>query len=441
MAGPKHVILGAGTAGFNAITTLLSMDPQADVTWVAAERPYARMVLPYYLASHITEDNVYTIAPQRLREKGVTVRLGERAEELDRANKVVRLTSGYRMPYDDLLIATGSSATRPPLPGIMGANIYDHWTLNDTEALRRLVGPGKHIAMVGAGFIGFTLVNPLLDTGVRLTLVEREPQVLPRMLNATAAGILQQWLTDRGVEVLVGAELQSIEDGPNGAKQLNVSGRAPIEADAVIVATGIKPNIDWLQGSGLNIGRAIVVDKSMRTNDPSIYAAGDVAEIEDAITGERTVMAIETAAMEQGRLIGAAMAGKPREYTGGMLMNVIEAAGLQAASFGAWAGTDATEGQAAGGHYRRYVWNGDRLVGGVLVGPARQVAGENDMGLLKGLVQSGQPLGEWKQLLVERPFELKKVYLATRTVERLLPRTLLGEPSVPLETQLAGAHA
>jgi len=437
MAGPRHVVIGAGTAAFNAITTLLSIDPNADITLVSAERPYARMVLPYYLSSEIDEDNVYTIAPQRLRELGVTVRLGERAEQLDRAAKHVRLTSGYNMPYDDLLIATGSSATRPPLPGLDGAKVYDHWTLADTQALRQVVGPGKHIALIGAGFIGFTLVNPLLHAGVHLTLVEREAQVLPRMLNATAAGILQQWLADNGVDVHVGAELQSIEDGPNGKKRLHVAGGRPIEADAVIVATGIKPNIDWLQGSGLSIGRGITVDRFMKTSDGSVYAAGDVAEIEDAITGERTVMAIETAAMEQGRIIGAAMAGQPREYAGGLLMNVIEAAGLQAASFGAWSGSDASEGQAAGGHYRRYVWSGDRLIGGVLVGPARQVAGENDMGLLKGLVQSGQPLGEWKALLVQRPFELKKVYLATRTVERLLPRTVMGEPSVPLEVQLA----
>jgi len=91
-----------------------------------------------------------------------------------------------------------------------------------------------------------------------------------------------------------------------------------------------------------------------------------------------------------------------------------------------------------GGSGRRYVWDGDRLVGGVIVGPARQVAGENDMGLLKGLVQAGQPLGPWKQLLVERPFELKKVYLATHTVARLLPQTLLGQPSQPLEPALIG---
>lgn len=121
-------------------------------------------------------------------------------------------------------------------------------------------------------------------------------------------------------------------------------------------------------------------------------------------------------------------------------MNVIEAAGLQAASFGRWDGAQASEGQAAGGHYRRYVWDGDRLAGAVIVGPARQVASENDMGMLKGLIQAGIPLGPWQALLKARPFELKKVYLGVRAAGALLPRTLLGEASEPLEAQLAHAR-
>jgi hypothetical protein len=119
-----------------------------------------------------------------------------------------------------------------------------------------------------------------------------------------------------------------------------------------------------------------------------------------------------------------------------MLMNVIEAAGLQAASFGDWSGSPATEGRAAGGHYRRYVWNGDRLTGAVIVGPAQQVAGENDMGMLKGLVQSGRPLGPWKELLARRPFEVRKAFLGAGTVADLLPKTVLGEPSKPLDAAL-----
>jgi NAD(P)H-nitrite reductase large subunit len=271
-------------------------------------------------------------------------------------------------------------------------------------------------------------------------LIEREPHVLPRMLNAEAADLLEGWLRDHGLAVHTGASLERIEDAPDGKKRLVVNGSAlSTQYTALIIATGIRSNIDWLRDSGLAIGQGIVVDEQLRTSDPNIYAAGDVAEVTDAVTGQRTVMAIETAAMDHGRIIGAAMAGQPAAYAGGLLMNVIEVAGLQAASFGDWAGAEASEGRAEGGHYRRYVWQGDRLTGAVLVGPARQVAGENDMGMLKGLVQAGRPLGPWKRLLVERPFEVRKVFLASGTAAALLPHTILGRPSQPLAQQLASS--
>jgi NADPH-dependent 2,4-dienoyl-CoA reductase/sulfur reductase-like enzyme len=321
--------------------------------------------------------------------------------------------------------------------GMDGERVFDHWTLADTQALRGVIGQGAEVAIVGAGFIAFTIVNPLLHAGCKLTLIEREPHVLPRMLNAQAAEVLEVWLREHGVAIHTGAALERIENGAGGRKRLVVDGSA-LEADAVVVATGIRPNLEWLRDSGLTIERGIVVDEQLRTNDPAIYAAGDVAEVLDATTGQRAVMAIETAAMEQGRLIGAAMAGQARSYAGGMPMNVIEAAGLQAASFGSYAdGERATAGRAAGGHYRRYVWDGDRLSGAVIVGPAHQVAGENDMGMLKGLVQSRRPLGAWKELLVKRPFEVRKAFLAAGTVADLLPRTVLGRASQPLEAELA----
>src|SRR5262249_31379381 len=157
-------------------------------------------------------------------------------------------------------------------------------------------------------------------------------------------------------------------------------------------------------------GQGIVVDDHLRSSDPSIYAAGDVAEVTDSATGERSITAIETAAMEQGGLIAANMAGQGRAGPAAMAMNGVEAARVQAASLGNWMGTDACEGEAANGHYRKYVWDGDRLSGAVIIGPARQIAGENDMGMLKGLVQERVPLGVWKDLLVTRPFEVKKVF-------------------------------
>lgn len=441
MTGRHHVIVGAGTAGFNAISTLAELEGQPlNATLVSAEVPYARMVLPYYLSSEIQRDNVFTISADRLASLGVKLMLGRAAVGLDRAERRLRLDDGTDVGYDDLLVATGSSATRPPLRGIDGARIFDHWTLANTDAIRPELQPGRHVVLIGGGFIAFTLVNPLLATGVRLTVVEREAHILPRMLNAEAARIIEAWMRARGVEVITGAAVTHVEDDA-GRKLVRLADGEVAPADLIIVATGIKPNIEWLTDSGLQIDQGIVVDEHLRTNDPAIYAAGDVAEVADAHTGRRSVTAIETAAMEQGRIIAANMAGQNRVYTGAMPMNVIEAVDLQAASFGDWMGSAASEGEAPNGHYRRYIWDEDRLSGAVIIGPARQLAGENDMGMLKGLVQERVPLGPWKELLLARPFDVKKAFLATRHVARLLPRTVLDTPSQPLETVLSGARA
>ena len=441
MTGRHHVIVGAGTAGFNAISTLVELEGRpANVTLVSTEVPYARMVLPYYLSSEIERGNVFTISEERLAALGVRCIFGRSAAGLDRAAKRLLLDDGANVGYDDLLIATGSSATRPPLPGIDGAQIYDHWTLANTDAIRPELQPGRHVVLIGGGFIAFTLVNPLLKTGVRLTVVEREMHVLPRMLNAEGARIIEAWMRARGVEVITGAAVTHVEDS-EGRKFVRLSDGEIAPADLIIVATGIRPNIEWVTDSGLEVGLGLVVDEHLRTSDPAIYAAGDVAEVADAHTGRRSVTAIETAAMEHGRVIAANMAGQDRAYTGAMPMNVIEAVDLQAASFGDWTGAEVSEGEAANGHYRRYVWDEDRMSGAVIIGPARQLAGENDMGMLKGLVQERVPLGPWKQLLLARPFEVKKVFLATRHVARLLPRTVLDTPSQPLETVLSGASA
>src|SRR5206468_2778566 len=125
----------------------------------------------------------FTISVDQLAQLGVELMLGRHATGLNRAAHRLLLDDGTSVAYDDLVIATGSSATRPPLPGMYGAHIYDHWTLADTEAIRPELQPGRHVVLIGGGFIAFTLINPLLATGVRLTVVERESHILPRMLN------------------------------------------------------------------------------------------------------------------------------------------------------------------------------------------------------------------------------------------------------------------
>jgi NAD(P)H-nitrite reductase large subunit len=434
MASKRHVIVGAGTAGLNAITTIREIDHGvSEIVLVSAERPYSRMVLPYYLARDIAESHVFTANPSRLAQLKVTAHIGRRAASLDTQANQLTLDNGTVIDYDDLLIATGSSPVRAPVPGADGPGVHSFWTLEQARDVLKDTTPGSAVTMVGAGFIAFTILNSIVKLGAKLTIVEIAPQILPRMIDQTGAEIVESWLRRHGVEVRTGAHLQAIE-AANGHKRLRFQESGDLEADVVIMATGIRPNLEWLAGSGVEVNRGILVDDHLRSSVPNIYAAGDVAEGRDFITGERAVHAIEPTAMEHGRIVGANMAGRPLAYRGSLLMNIVEVLHLDIASFGAWDSGTAevfTALKADPPAYRKLLWQEDRLVGAVILGTSADIWTTNDVGMLKGLVQSGAGLGAFKEVLHRNPFDIKKAYLASRTTAQLLPQTILGRPSVP----------
>ena len=434
MARIRHVIVGGGTAGVNAITTIRQYDRGAsEIILVAAERPYSRMVLPYYLKGTISESHVYTATPTRLRALDVQAYIGQRATRLDTSANVVTLDDGTELPYDDLLIATGSSAVRPPVSGADSQDIHSFWTLEQAQGVVQQIRAGCHVVMVGAGFIAFTILNSILAQGARLTVVEIAPQILPRMIDPAGAALVEQWLQDHGVTIRTSAQLTAIE-AAQGQKRLRFKGADDVLADLVIMATGIRTNLEWLNGSGIEIKRGILVDEHLRSNVPNVYAAGDVAEGRDLITGESAVHAIEPTAMEHGRVVGANMAGQPLAYRGSLLMNIVEVQGLEIASFGAWDDTTAEVFSALKPErpaYRKLLWHDDRITGAMILGRAEDVWTTNDVGMLKGLVQSGIRLGDWKPYLRHHLFEIKRAYIAAGTTARLLPQTVQGRPSVP----------
>jgi NAD(P)H-nitrite reductase large subunit len=430
----RHVIVGGGTAGHNAIVAIRQEEagpPRSEIVLVAAERPYSRMVLPYYLGRTIAESHVFTATPARLAQLGVTTHLGRRATALDpRAGKVT-LDDGTVIEFDDLLIATGSSAVRPRVPGADGPGVHSFWTLDQARRVVAEIRPGSHVVMVGAGFIAFTILNAVLALGAKLTIVEIAPQILPRMIDREGAAIVEGWLTKHGVQVRTGATLTGV-DQARGKRRLTFETGRALEADVVIMATGIRTNLDWLVGSGIQVNRGVVVDDHLRSSTPNVYAAGDVAEGRDLVTGAADVHAIEPTAMEHGRVVGANMAGRDVAYRGSLLMNILDVCHLDVASFGRWddPAAEVVVGRRADRQgYRKLLFHDDRLTGAMIVGRADDVWTTNDVGMLKGLVQTGVALGRWRDHLRRNPFDVKPAFIASRTTGRLIPQTVLGRPS------------
>lgn len=429
----RHLIVGGGTAGINAIRTIREEEREpSEITLVAAERPYSRMVLPYYLDRSIAETHVYTATPAQLAKWKVKTHIGRRAESLDTKASVCTLDDGTKVEYDDCLIATGSRAARAPIPGADGANVHSFWTMDEARGVISQIKSGSTVVMVGAGFISFTILNSILALGARLTIVEIAPRILPRMIDDTGAGLVAQWLEKHGVTIRAGATVTKIEDA-GGRKKLSLQGGGDVTGDVVIMATGIRTNLEWLKDSGVNVNRGVVVDARLRSNVPNIYAAGDIAEGRDLISGEAAVHAIEPTAQEHGRIAGANMAGKETAYRGSLLMNIVEVCHLDVASFGAWddARAEAMSGvRPARPAYRKLLWTGDRLTGAIILGPSSDIWTTNDVGMLKGLVQTGVALPQWKEHLRRNPFDIKPAFVAAKTTATLLPQTVLGRPSL-----------
>src|SRR5262249_24631034 len=274
----------------------------------------------------IPREQVFTAADAYLDALKVDRVIGRRVARIDPQAKQATLQDGRALPFDDLLIATGSSATVPPIPGADLPGVHPLWTLAHTEAVldaaRGLAKP--EVVFVGAGFIGFIVLNAMYKRGWKLHVVEIADQVLPRMLDRDGARLVETWLEKKGLSLHLGTTVKEIA-AMDGRKQVTLAQGATIAADLVIIATGIRPNLDLVQGSNIKTDKGILVNDRMQTNFPFIYAAGDVAQGPDLLGDQPAVHAIQPTAIDHGRIAGANMAGQAISYPGSLLMNILDA--------------------------------------------------------------------------------------------------------------------
>ncbi len=441
-----HVIIGGGPAATNALETLREHDPQARITLVCDEPAHSRMALPYWLSSQIPREHTMTADDGYYDRLQIEARIGSRVTGIDHAAKQLSLANGESLGFDKLLVATGSSPTGLPVEGGELPGVQPLWTLDDTAgALSAVDGKSEpRVVLVGAGFIGFIVLNAMHKRGWRLAVVEREAQVLPRMLDAGAAGVVEAWLQSRGVAVHTGATVQAIR-APNGeAKVVELDNGQRLEADLVIVATGVRPNLECVQGSGIEVDEGILVDEHMRTSLTDVYAAGDVAQGPVLFDEAKAIHAIQPTAIDHGRVAAANMAGRDVRYPGSLSMNVLDACGLQCASYGNWGDARAEPMTIANPRdhvYRRLLWTGDEITGAIFIGRSNDLGMLTDVGMVKGIMQTRTRFGDWKAYLAENPFDIRRPYVATRVAEKLVGTTLLGRPARSRGFHYGGAGA
>ena len=407
----QYLIIGAGPAGVNAAESLRKLDAGADIRIVGdePEPPYSRMAIPYLLMDRIAEQGTYLREREdHFESHGIDVSRS-RVASVDGAARRVKLEDGESLAYDRLLIATGSSPALPPLPGIDGPNVATCWTLADARVIHQRAQPGSHVALIGAGFIGSIILEALGMRGVKLSVIEQGERMVPRMMGPHAGGLLQRWCESKGVDVHTGVAVDRIED--NG---VHLADGTHIDADLVVSATGVRPNVGFLDGSGIEVDQGILVDRHLETSVEGIYAAGDVAQGLDFSTGGYAVHAIQPTAADHGHLAAANISGRETEYEGSINMNVLDTLGLLSCSFGQWQGVDGGE-QAElyapdDWRYLSLQFEDDHMIGANAVGLFQHV------GILRGLIQRRTPLGAWKQRLMQDPTRIMEAYLGTTQV-------------------------
>jgi NADPH-dependent 2,4-dienoyl-CoA reductase/sulfur reductase-like enzyme/rhodanese-related sulfurtransferase len=340
----KIVIVGGVAGGATALGRLRRQ--KEDLEIVLFERgeyvSFANCGLPYYIGGEIETREALFVATEASIEKmyNVDIRTQSEVVAIDRANKSVEVEEKvtgrrYTETYDRLLLTTGASPIRPRLPGVEANNVFTLWTIPDTDKVKRFIEENspKRAVVVGGGFVGLEMVENFVELGLSVTLVEMAEQVLAP-LDPDMSILIENRLRDYGVDVRLNMKLEGIEEG---GKAVRLADGSTVETDLTLLCLGISPNSKLAADAGLelNARRAIAVDEFMCTSDPSIYAVGDVVEVTDFTSGEKTMVPLAGPANRQGRLVADIMLGRTDDsYDGTLGTSILRVFDTVAASTG-----------------------------------------------------------------------------------------------------------
>lgn len=393
----KIVIVGAGPAGVSVVETLRKYDHQSEVIIFSAE-PYPPYSPPAMADHFITGSDAHLWRGEDWHERlGVDYRSGVGVAAVVPQSKRLELEDGSSLDYDHLVIATGSRLYAP-LEGADLPGVYNFKSLSAAEALVKHVrsGEARSALIVGAGFIGMEIALLLRTLGMEVTQLEMMDQVMSTMLDSQTASIALDLMRKRGIEVRLNTRATTFM-GDGQASGVRLESGEILKADIYIAATGVKPNLDLLEGSGIDHRWGITVDDHLRTKVSDIFAAGDVIESPYRLGNELFVHAIFPNAVEQGRVVGLNLAGYDVVYAGADRMNSLKHLGLPIMAVGKKDGDDVLQYQ-RNGDLRTLYLRDNRLVGFQLVGDIRAA------GILRALMIQQRDLKSLKDRLLDPSF-------------------------------------
>jgi len=404
-----YVIVGGSAAGINAVEAIRSVDKEGKITLISDEEfpLYSRCLITYFIAGKLTEDKLKYRSSDFYEKEKVNALLGIRAKKLSPEKRKIILNNGKELTYDRLLIATGASPKMVEAPGSDKQGILGLRTYRDARLINGMMNKVNRVSILGGGLIGLRAAYSLHARNKEVKVIVKSNQVLSQMLDRGAANFVRRKIEQKGIQVMTG--LAAVEFlGEREVTGLVLDDGRRVECELVIVGKGVRPNLELVKGTEIKTEYGIIVDEYLQTNLSNIYAAGDVAQAKDLVTGQSTINALWPCAVAQGRVAGLNMAGKKLKYDGSLAMNSIEFFGLPVISMGVTRPKEKEYEQLVKEDeknfvYKKVVLKENRLKGMILVNKIEQA------GVMGILMRKKADVSPIKAMLLEDKFDFAKI--------------------------------
>ncbi|MBT9169555.1 MAG: NADH-dependent phenylglyoxylate dehydrogenase subunit epsilon [Syntrophomonadaceae bacterium] len=401
----RYVIIGNSAAGTSAAETIRHLDPIGSITIISDEKhpAYSRPLTPDFISGELKEEELFYRPGDFHKKNEIELLTGRKVISLNPSLKELTMDNGERVPYDRLLMATGARAIRPSIKGIEYA--FTLRTLEDARLIISRISKEIESAVVlGGGLVGLKLAEALHKKGLNVRLVAKSPHLLSRQLDIDGARILQKAILQKGLELTFNQDAVRVEGGNGLTGRVILEDGWEYKAQLVVAGKGVSPRKELIEAAGGSVRAGVVVNEFLETSLPGVYAAGDVAEVTNIVTGQPVVSTLWPSAVVQGRIAGYNMAGEKRSYAGAIIpMNSVDLFGIAMVSLGMT--IPPIEGYQVlihyypeKGVYRKIVLKEDVVVGAILIGEIEKA------GVLNTLIGQKIPVGELKEKLEEKIF-------------------------------------
>ena len=397
MQKTKLVVVGNGMAGMRVVEELLKISPDLYDITVFGDEPYPnynRIMLSPVLANEQTIDDIILNTREWYVENNITLHTDARINKIDRTKRVVYAENGTTAEYDRLLIATGSKPFMPPIPGKELEGVIGYRDIKDTNDMIDAAKKYKHAVVIGGGLLGLEAANGLSIQGMDVTVIHRNEWLLERQLDKTAGAMLQKSLEEKGLKFHLKTNTETILGNENGrVKAVRFKEGFEIPADLVVLAVGIRPNFALAESAGIHCDKGIVVNDTMQTFDPRVYAVGECVSHRGLSYG------LVAPLFEMAKVCATHLANFGiGSYKGSVTSTKLKVTGIDLFSAGDFTGGDDTEEivlhDAVGGVYKKLVIQDDKIIGGVLYGDTADGAWYFQM------LRDGKPIHEIRDHLM-----------------------------------------